>query len=41
MCSRSAAELDELFESKIPAWRFHKTVTATQRLVELNKTAAE
>ncbi|KAL3496922.1 general substrate transporter [Aspergillus germanicus] len=38
---RSAAELDELFESKIPAWRFHKTVTATQRLVELNKTAAE
>ncbi|KAM5343675.1 hypothetical protein ACJ41O_012212 [Fusarium nematophilum] len=30
---RSAAELDELFERKIPAWRFHKTETATQRLV--------
>ncbi|KAM6516456.1 hypothetical protein FALCPG4_014639 [Fusarium falciforme] len=32
---RSAAELDELFERKIKAWRFHKTETATQRLVEV------
>ncbi|KAH6950307.1 hexose transporter [Ilyonectria sp. MPI-CAGE-AT-0026] len=30
---RSAAELDELFERKIKPWRFHKTETATQRLV--------
>ncbi|KAK0103684.1 hypothetical protein ONS95_005694 [Cadophora gregata] len=31
---RSAAELDELFERKIKAWRFKKTETATQRLVK-------
>jgi hypothetical protein len=31
--SRSAAELDELFNRKIKPWRFHKTETATQRLV--------
>ncbi|KAJ5984667.1 general substrate transporter [Penicillium waksmanii] len=34
---RSAAELDELFERKIKPWRFHKTETATQRLVHLSK----
>ncbi|KAJ3454845.1 hypothetical protein MRS44_013445 [Fusarium solani] len=33
--SRSAAELDELFERKIKPWRFHKTVTATQRIADL------
>lgn len=32
--SRSAAELDELFERKVKPWRFHKTETATQRLVK-------
>ncbi|CAI6068987.1 unnamed protein product [Clonostachys chloroleuca] len=31
---RSHAELDELFERKIKPWRFHKTETATQRVVE-------
>ncbi|KAL0942058.1 MFS alpha-glucoside transporter [Colletotrichum truncatum] len=35
--NRSAAELDELFERKIKPWRFHKTTTATQRVVEQNK----
>lgn len=35
--SRSAAELDELFERKIKPWRFHKTETATQRMVDINK----
>ncbi|KFA68735.1 hypothetical protein S40285_08868, partial [Stachybotrys chlorohalonatus IBT 40285] len=30
---RSAAELDELFESKVKHWRFHKTQTATQAAV--------
>ncbi|KAL6712618.1 hypothetical protein ACN47E_000495 [Coniothyrium glycines] len=30
---RSAAELDELFERKIKPWRFSKTETATQRLI--------
>ena len=34
--SRSAAELDELFERKISPWRFKKTETATQRVVALN-----
>ncbi|KAH8879716.1 putative transporter [Thozetella sp. PMI_491] len=38
---RSAAELDELFERKIPAWRFHKTETATQRLIKVEKTGVE
>ncbi|KAL6235919.1 hypothetical protein BDW75DRAFT_229962 [Aspergillus navahoensis] len=33
---RSAAELDELFERRIKPWRFHRTRTATQRLVEEN-----
>lgn len=35
--SRSAAELDELFERKIAPRRFHKTETATQRIVNLEK----
>lgn len=31
--SRSAAEIDELYERKIPAWRWSKTVTeAEQRM---------
>ncbi|GAQ02719.1 hypothetical protein ALT_0040 [Aspergillus lentulus] len=34
---RSSAELDELFERRIKPWRFHKTQTATQRLVQENK----
>ena len=34
---RSAAELDELFERKIKAWRFKNAETATQRLVEVEK----
>ncbi|KAJ3533117.1 hypothetical protein NM208_g8131 [Fusarium decemcellulare] len=38
---RSAAELDELFERKIRPWRFHKTVTATQRIVEVKRTETE
>lgn len=35
--SRSAAELDELFERKIKPWRFHKTETATQRLAQIRR----
>ncbi|KAK1149692.1 hypothetical protein N8T08_005245 [Aspergillus melleus] len=35
---RSAAELDELFERKVKPWRFHKTKTATQTLVQMNET---
>ncbi|CAH0024995.1 unnamed protein product [Clonostachys rhizophaga] len=31
---RTAAELDELFEKKLPAWKFSKTETATERLVK-------
>ncbi|KUL83248.1 hypothetical protein ZTR_10464 [Talaromyces verruculosus] len=31
--NRSTAEIDELFERKIKPWRFHKTETATQRLL--------
>lgn len=31
---RTAAELDELFERKVKAWRFAKTETATQRLIQ-------
>ncbi|KAI9147043.1 MFS transporter fmqE [Paramyrothecium foliicola] len=31
---RSAAELDELFESKVKHWRFHKTKTATEAALE-------
>jgi len=27
---RSAAEIDELYERKIPAWRWSKTVTAVE-----------
>ncbi|RSL46603.1 hypothetical protein CEP53_010268 [Fusarium sp. AF-6] len=38
---RSAAELDELFERKIKPWLFHKTVTATQCMVEVNKKERE
>ncbi|OBR14265.1 MFS alpha-glucoside transporter [Colletotrichum higginsianum IMI 349063] len=33
---RSAAELDELFERGVKPWRFHKTQTATERLVNAN-----
>lgn len=40
-CSRSAAELDELFERKTKPWRFHKTETATQRLVVAEMQAAK
>lgn len=33
MYSRSAAEIDELYERRIPAWRWSKTVTeAEQRM---------
>jgi SP family general alpha glucoside:H+ symporter-like MFS transporter len=28
--SRSAAEIDELYERKIPAWRWSRTVTAVE-----------
>jgi hypothetical protein len=28
--SRSAAEIDELYENKVPAWRWSKTVTAVE-----------
>lgn len=28
--SRSAAEIDELYERKIPAWRWSKTVTEAE-----------
>ncbi|KAJ0416469.1 general substrate transporter [Aspergillus carlsbadensis] len=38
---RTAAELDELFERKIPAWRFGKTETATQQLLKSEETGAE
>ncbi|EEU33411.1 uncharacterized protein NECHADRAFT_56685 [Fusarium vanettenii 77-13-4] len=38
---RSAAELDELFERKIKPYRFHKTATVTQRIVEMNKVQVE
>ena len=41
MTRRSAAELDELFERKVRPWRFHKTKTATQRMVEVNQVDAE
>ena len=40
LLSRSAAELDELFERKVKPWRFAKAQTATQRVVgtyELNE----
>ncbi|KAF5624687.1 general alpha-glucoside permease [Fusarium tjaetaba] len=37
---RSPAELDELFERKIKAWRFHTTETATQRLMQSEKAEA-
>ncbi|KAF6802055.1 MFS alpha-glucoside [Colletotrichum sojae] len=37
VAGRSAAELDELFERKIKPWRFHKTETATQRLVKAER----
>ena len=29
--SRSAAEIDELYENKVPAWRWSKTVTAVEQ----------
>ncbi|RSL78605.1 hypothetical protein CEP52_003987 [Fusarium oligoseptatum] len=35
--SRSPAELDELFERKVRPWRFHKTETATQRIVKVDE----
>ncbi|GKT47982.1 MFS transporter fmqE [Colletotrichum spaethianum] len=34
---RSSAELDELFESGVKDWRFHKTQTATERLINANQ----
>ncbi|EXA30884.1 hypothetical protein FOVG_17761 [Fusarium oxysporum f. sp. pisi HDV247] len=34
---RSATELDELFERKIKPWRFHRTETATERLVKAER----
>ncbi|KAJ6027072.1 general substrate transporter [Penicillium canescens] len=37
VAGRSAAELDELFERKIKPWRFHKTETATERLVKAER----
>ncbi|SPJ78670.1 probable maltose permease (MalP) [Fusarium torulosum] len=37
---RSPAELDELFERKIKAWRFQTTETATQRLIQSEKKEA-
>lgn len=33
---RSAAEIDELFEEKVPAWRWSKTVTSVEE--ELKRT---
>lgn len=30
MSRRSTAEIDELYERKIPAWRWGKTVTAVE-----------
>ncbi|KAM5349060.1 hypothetical protein ACJ41O_008883 [Fusarium nematophilum] len=38
---RSSAELDELFERKIKPWRFHKTTTITQRMVQTNRADEE
>jgi hypothetical protein len=32
--SRSAAEIDELYERKIPAWRWSKTVTAAEEQMQ-------
>ncbi|RSM14737.1 hypothetical protein BHE90_014669 [Fusarium euwallaceae] len=37
---RSTAELDELFERKIKPWRFHKTETLTQKIIEMKEVAA-
>ncbi|WWD19903.1 hypothetical protein CI109_104372 [Kwoniella shandongensis] len=34
---RTSAELDELFENKVKPWRFHKTQTSLQRVVEAEK----
>ncbi|RKK76957.1 hypothetical protein BFJ71_g16841 [Fusarium oxysporum] len=36
--NRSSAELDELFERKIKPYRFHKTTTATQRILDIDTT---
>jgi hypothetical protein len=33
--------LDELFERKIPAWKFGKTETATQQLLRSEQSGAE
>lgn len=30
LSSRSAAEIDELYENKVPAWRWSKTTTAVE-----------
>ncbi|KAH7119243.1 general substrate transporter [Dactylonectria macrodidyma] len=38
---RSSAELDELFERKIKPWQFHKTTTATQRILQAEGESAE
>lgn len=31
---RSAAEIDELYENKVPAWRWSKTVTAVEEQLQ-------
>ncbi|KAF2012730.1 MFS general substrate transporter [Aaosphaeria arxii CBS 175.79] len=38
---RSVAELDELFERRIKPWRFHKTITMTERLAGANEKGSE
>ncbi|KAK1925258.1 sugar transporter [Papiliotrema laurentii] len=36
----SSAELDELFDSRVKAWRFHKTKTALQKSLEAQRAAS-
>jgi hypothetical protein len=38
---RSTAELDELFERKVKPWRFHRTLTLTQRMAEMEEDATK
>lgn len=35
LCSRSAAEIDELYERKVPVWRWSKTVTAAEEQMHI------
>jgi hypothetical protein len=35
--SLSAAELDELFDNKVKPWRFHKTQTALQKSLAIQR----